>query len=120
MRAMDSMWLTLFGFVMALGQLLFKRAAITVTGRRGEEMAVLLLTTPSLWAAFAMYGAATILWIWILTRVPLSQAYPFVALGMILVPLASVLVYGERVTPLFWLGSCLVMIGIVLTQRGAG
>lgn len=120
MPAMDNVWLTVFGLVMAAGQLLFKRAANVVSGRPVQDMATGLLTTPSLWAALALYGAATLLWIWLLTRVPLSQAYPFVALGMILVPLASVLVYGERVGPMFWVGTVLVAAGIVLTQRGVG
>ncbi len=120
MPAMDNLWLTSFSIAMAAGQLLFKHAANAIAGRSRQEMAVGLLTTPSFWAALGVYGGATVLWVWILTRVPLSKAYPFAALGMILVPLASVLVYGERVGPLFWIGSLLVAAGMVLTQRGVG
>lgn len=115
---MNALWLTLFGVAMAAGQILFKRAANVVAGRPATDMMIGLLTAPSLWAALVVYGAATVLWIWILTRVPLSRAYPFAALGMILVPLASALVYGERVGPMFWGGILLVVAGIILTQQG--
>ena len=116
----DNFWLISFAVAMTVGQLLFKQAANAIGGRAGGSAVGALLASPALWLALVVYGGATVSWIWILTRVPLSRAYPFAALAMILVPLASVLIYGERVKPLFWLGSLLVIAGIVVAQRNVG
>ncbi len=100
-----------FTFLLAAGQLLFKQTGLEL---RGGVMRV--LTAPAFYAALALYGVATLLWIWILSRVPLSRAYPYVALGVVLVPLASMMMFGEQVRPGFWLGVGLIVGGIVITQ----
>lgn len=105
-----------FSILLGAGQLLFKKVGLGLRGRTMGEGMVQLLFSPTLYIALLLYGAATVLWIWILSRVPLSQAYPFVALGVILVPIASMLVYGERVRPFFWIGAVLIVCGIAITQ----
>jgi len=69
--------------------------------------------------ALILYAAATLLWIWILSRVNLSLAYPWVAVGMVIVPLLGWLVFGERVGSIFWLGVAFIVIGVGLTQYAA-
>ena len=70
-------------------------------------------------AAFAIYGAATFIWVTILRTMPLSTAYPFIALGFLLVPLAGVVLFGEHLTPIQWAGAVLIVVGIVMAG-GAG
>ncbi len=113
-------WLVLFTIVLAGGQVLFKQAARAVVGLPAGRLIPVLVTTPAMWAAVVLYGAATLLWVWILARVPLSQAYPWSALGIVIVPLAAMLAFGEEVRPVFWLGAALVIAGILLTQAGTG
>lgn len=57
--------------------------------------------------------------IWILSRVPLSQAYPWVAVGLIVVLLLGWYLYGKRLARLFWVGFVLIMAGALLVQYGA-
>jgi beta-galactosidase/beta-glucuronidase len=45
------------------------------------EQLLALLVQPSLYAACLLCAAATVLWVWLLTYIPLSAAYPFVALS---------------------------------------
>ena len=116
----NTLWLLLFSISLAGGQLLFKRAAQAIAGVPASRLLVVLATSPAMWAAIALYGGATLLWVWILSRVPLSQAHPWAALGVVVVPLAAVLMYGEAVRPVFWLGAALIVAGIVLTQVGSG
>jgi len=116
----NTLWLLLFSVMLAGGQLLFKRAAQAITGLPVQRLLPVLAATPAMWAAVTLYGGATLLWVWILSRVPLSQAHPWVALGVVVVPLAAVLVFGETVRPVFWLGAALIVAGIVLTQVGSG
>ena len=113
-------WLSLFSILLACGQLLFKRAAQTITGLPLSRMAATLAVSGPLWTALLLYGGSTLLWVWILSRIPLSQAYPWVALGSIIVPLAARLLFGEIVEPVFWLGAIMIAAGIVVTQIGSG
>jgi drug/metabolite transporter (DMT)-like permease len=75
-----------------------------------------LACEPNLYLAITLYGFATLLWIWILSRVPLMQAYPWVAAGIVIVPLMAGYLFGERAGPIFWLGAAFIVVGILLTQ----
>lgn len=108
-----------FTFILATGQVLFKKMGLVLHGLPLREGAMRVLLSPTFYASLLLYGFATLLWIWILSRVPLSRAYPFVALGVVLVPLASIYVFGERVRPNFWLGVALIFAGIIVTQFGS-
>lgn len=111
----NTLALLAFTLLLAAGQLLFKKLGLELRAEPAGG-AWRLLFSPVLYAAFSLYGFATLLWIWILSRVPLSRAYPYVALGVVFVPLASLLFFGERVRPLFWVGTGLIVMGIIVTQ----
>jgi len=113
------LWLATFSAILAIGQLLFKEAAFAMHGNSVPEGLVKLASTPVFYLALALYGAATLLWIWILSRVPLSQAYPWVALAMAAVPILAAMVYHERVGLVYWVGIALVILGVSLTQYGS-
>ncbi|HYM32231.1 MAG TPA: EamA family transporter [Candidatus Cybelea sp.] len=112
--------LAVFVAVLSIGQILFKQTAVQVAGAETPAgMVVGMFASPVFYCAMVLYGAATLLWIYILTRVPLNRAYPFVAAAMIVVPLLSWFVFGERTTPRYWIGAALICAGIVLTQTNA-
>ncbi|HUA90001.1 MAG TPA: hypothetical protein VL994_11225 [Steroidobacteraceae bacterium] len=117
-NALNLILLLIFSMTLALGQLLFKRVGNSIRGAELLGAARIALHDPALYGALLLYGGATILWIWLLGRVSLMQAYPWVGVGVILVPLLSARFFGERAGPLFWLGALLVAVGIVLTQYG--
>ena len=91
-------WIELLCFPVAIaaGQILFKRAAAQMTGGSGPWL-LEVARLPSMWLALALYAAATLLWVRILTTVPLSRAYPFVALAFVLVPAAGYLFFDESI-----------------------
>lgn len=111
---------TLIGFsvLLAAGQTLFKVAA-TGLGTRDASLATFasLLAMPVFWAALVLYGCGTLLWIYILQQVPLSRAYPFAALGFVVVPVLSVLLFSERLNLTYALGALLIVAGVVVTAR---
>ena len=77
--------LVFYSLGMACGQLLFKISADRV--RRGsvsEGFMAALFTNGYFIAAVTLYGLLTILWVWLLTSVPLSRAYPFIGRKKIL------------------------------------
>lgn len=102
--------------MLAIGQLLFKQVGLSIRDQSLVDGVLSALRQPALYAALSLYGLATLLWIWILSRVPLTQAYPWVAAGVVIVPLLGLWVFGERVSFTFWVGVVLIVIGIVITQ----
>lgn len=103
---------------LAAGQLLFKRTGLAIRGRPVADGLLMLMRMPSFFAALAIYGCTTLLWVWVLSRVPLIQAYPWVAVTTVIVPLIGWFVFGERVAPLFWCGLALILLGLLVTQLG--
>jgi len=106
--------------MLAVGQALFKQVGMSIRGVPISEALLVVLRQPLFYVSLLIYGLATLLWIWILSRVPLSQAYPWVALTIFVVALFGWWFFGERPSPAFWLGLALVMMGVVITQYGAG
>lgn len=97
----------------AIGQLLFKKAAGAMSGTVGWQS---LLLNGWLWAALALYGVMTLLWIWILRHAPLHIAYPFMGLAFLIVPVLAWLWLGE---PLSWqtlAGGVLILAGVTLAS----
>lgn len=108
--------LALFAVSLAAGQGLFKRVGLIIRDQPFADVLFLMAREPALYAALVLYGFSTLLWIWILSRVSLMQAYPWVAVSMVIVTLIGWFAFGERVTPIFWLGVAFIIAGMLLTQ----
>jgi len=111
--------LGIFASVLAGGQVFFKYSASAFKGRPVADGFLELAQTPAFYAGVTLYGVATLLWVWILSRVPLSQAYPWVALAMSAVPILAVALFHERFDSSYWLGVGLVVLGVFITQRAS-
>ena len=101
----------------ASGQLMLKHGMTGVAAaveRDGGSVLVRAISAPWVWAGLLVFGISALAWLTTLSRVPLSVAYPFNALGLLTIIGASVVVLHERVTPLAWLGVFLVAGGLVL------
>jgi drug/metabolite transporter (DMT)-like permease len=110
-------WLELLCFPVAIaaGQILFKRSAAQID--TGGPWLLELARLPAMWAAVALYAASTLLWVRILTAVPLSRAYPFVALAFVLVPAAGYLLFDEPINTRYALGTALIVAGVIVAAR---
>jgi drug/metabolite transporter (DMT)-like permease len=100
--------LVAFALLLSSGQVLFKQAAI---GGIGKPF-LLALFNGWMVAALILYAIATVLWVWILRTTSLSIAYPFVALGFVLVPLAAHYLFGEPFEARHVLGTVLIIAGL--------
>lgn len=105
--------LLIFAVLLAGGQVLFKKAALASLGQP------LFPGLANIWmlCALVVYAVATLLWVDLLRRLPLSVAYPFAALGFVLVPLAARFVFGEQLDGRYALGAAFIVAGILLTSR---
>ena len=108
-----------FPVTMAVGQILFKRAALQITPGTGGSWLLEVARLPTMWAAVALYAGATLLWVRILTTVPLSRAYPFAALAFVLVPAAGYLLFHEPITIRYAVGVTFIVIGVVIAAGAA-
>ena len=61
----------------SLGQMLFKRAALSITNAAHWQDWML---NGWLMLALLLYGITTLTWVWVLREVPLRLAYPFMGL----------------------------------------
>jgi drug/metabolite transporter (DMT)-like permease len=104
----------------SLGQVLFKLAADKAKMGNDGQFLLSLLTNWYFYFGVSLYGALTVVWIWILTRVPLSQAYPFLVLAFVLTPAFGVLIFGETVRIWYLVSLALILIGLsLLVMKGA-
>lgn len=100
---------------MAGGQVLFKAAALRyLPDGTVAERAVSLVFNAYFLGAVALYVALTVLWVWLLTFIPLSRAYPFVALAFAITPLLGGMVFAEPITAKLLAGIALLLGGLLL------
>lgn len=71
-------------------------------------------------AGLACYFFSIILWLIVLSKVQVSIAYPFQALGYVFASVVAWRVLGEGLTPLNILGIVLICAGVVVLARAHG
>jgi undecaprenyl phosphate-alpha-L-ara4N flippase subunit ArnE len=108
--------LSAFAVMLAMGQILFKRAADSGPPLRQVGDVLGLIGNIYVWAAMVLYGAATLYWIYLLQQIPLSRAYPFAALSFVLVPAFAWVVFGDAITLRYAGGVVLIMLGMYLSS----
>lgn len=98
------------------GQVMFKWGAEYSRSIEGSFLTKIVLNYPLL-GAFAWYGLTSILWFYILTRMPLSLAYPYSILGAGLVPVLAWIIFRETISWQAWLGYAILLFGFLLISR---
>ncbi|MFM1774160.1 MAG: hypothetical protein RL124_932 [Acidobacteriota bacterium] len=73
-----------------------------------------LLGIPWFWAGLTCYGVSLLVWLKALSLVPVSFAYPFLALGFILNGLLAYFFLSESIPMLRWVALILISVGILL------
>ena len=109
--------LLFFGLLLAAGQILFKKAA-----QAGDTFLGTTNWPLNAWflAALTIYGITTLIWVDALRTIPLSIAYPYSALGFVLVPLAARAFFSEPLSLVYWVGSFLIISGILTIAFSEG
>ena len=122
MAIINILQLVAFAFLMSLGQILFKKTALTLSSQNNSNFGVIegilsALAIPWLYLALTVYAFATIFWLYLLQRIPLSMAYPFTALAMAIVPIIAYFIFGERMQWSYWIGLLFILSGITIIAR---
>jgi len=105
--------------LMSVGQMLFKKAA-TVSAFVDQSNIFLKYFT-NLWflVALAVFGIATLVWVFALSKGELSILYPVTSVAYVIVPVLSVFVYGEKLTPIGIVGILVILAGITLVASSS-
>ena len=86
--------------------------------RHPVHLAGRVASTWQVWAGIGVYVVSAAIWIFALSRVPLSVAYPLFAMTYVGVPIASTAVFDESLTPAQWVGIALAVIGVIMVALG--
>ena len=113
-----SVGLLLFAVVSAaVGQVMLKHGMQVATARvthSGGSLVLRAATSPWVLLGLVVFGISAVAWLAALSKVPLSVAYPFNALGYLVILISSILVLHERANLWTWLGSLLVVSGLLI------
>ncbi|NNE57150.1 MAG: transporter [Hellea sp.] len=107
--------LLLTPFCIAVGQLLFKMSSEKLVTTGANFYTVLF--NPVFILALAIYGSATLLWIYVLKSVPLVYAYSFMALSFVFVPILAFFFLQEQFTLRYFAGALLIISGLAIIQN---
>jgi drug/metabolite transporter (DMT)-like permease len=105
--------------LMAAGQILIKLAARDFEGASLASAITKGVTSVPLVIGILVYGFTAILWVLVLRDNDLSRAYPFLALTLILVPLAGVIFFGETISLSLLTGGALIVAGVIVISVGS-
>ena len=109
----------------AIAQVTLKMGMNHVTDANGGQLALSgeslkqILTTLLIWVGLGIFAISAVLWLFALSRASLSFAYPFAALGYVIIVAASILFLDEHVPPLGWAGVACIVVGILLVAQGS-
>ena len=104
----------------ALGQSALAQAAVSQAAAGHGVSWLQVALSPFIWGGLALYGVATVLWLFALSRLPLSVAYPIQALAYVLGMIAAERFLGEKVPLWGWLGGLLIFLGVALIAYRPG
>jgi len=102
--------------LLVAGQFFFRAGVEGKTFNSFIEI-VQVIFTPMILLGLVMYGLSTFLWLYILSRIPISLAYPIMALGYPTVLILARILYQEDVSPIRWVGAAVICIGVVLIAQ---
>lgn len=99
---------------MVIGNLLFKASSEHAVAEQGLLRLVQSLLTWQFILALFLYGLGTLFWVLLLRQMPLSRAYPFMAMSYVILPILSFLLLKEPLTLRYLVGMLLFFSGLYL------
>ena len=101
-----------------LGQLFLKSGAENLAGLSRLEFLLGAARERHVLLGLIAWAASTVCWLYVLRVTPLSRAYVLTSLTYVLIPLAGVYVFGERIRLLHGVGTVLIILGVACVVAG--
>lgn len=117
MKALDIFLVLIFSVGMGLGQLLLKFSAqqqVKSNALPPMDRFLALVTDWSFLLGGTLYGCLLVYWVWLLTFLPLSRAYPFTLVSLLVAAVGGVLLFQETISTGLIVGLALIGVGLVV------
>ncbi len=103
----------------ATGQYFFKIATTDISSKSSKTIDAIKIgiTNPNLWIGLILYGLSLGLWLFVLSKMELSKAYPIISLGYVFTLILGYLFLNETITVTKITGITLIMIGVFTLTR---
>jgi drug/metabolite transporter (DMT)-like permease len=113
---------SILGLLSVLGisfaQILFKITAQRMVRTESNRIEWRRMFSLHLIANLAIYGIASLLWIWLLRLIPLQKAYPLMALAYIIVPILGRVFLKEELRFRSIVGGIVILVGVCVSVWG--
>ena len=112
-------WLLLFGsiFFGSIGQILMKSGINHISQDDiNYHLIASALQSPLVLIGVSSYIISSLLWLCVLAKMPLSEAYPFGALTYVLIMIGTI-INGEEITLVRLAGVALIILGIIVSSH---
>ncbi|SMP72087.1 undecaprenyl phosphate-alpha-L-ara4N flippase subunit ArnE [Desulfonatronum zhilinae] len=110
----SALLIALFLLINTTIAVLFKTIAL---GPGGSSYMALVLE-PRFYFACILFAAQAAIWLAVLRRLPLSQAYPFTSLNVVITLAIAAFFFNESITLGNLLGAVVIMAGVWVIARG--
>ncbi|WP_341281425.1 EamA family transporter [Paenibacillus sp. FSL H8-0537] len=108
---MNYIYLLINILMLVTGQILFK-LGLNQIGGVTLQTAWKALFNAYIISGITLYALATLLWFVILTRMPLSLAYPLQSLAYVFGLLVALIIFKEPVSVTKWIGVLIIIVGV--------
>ncbi len=113
-------WIPVFMLAAVLesvGQISFKKGALIHGNVKGIKYYLLLLKDKWVITGIVTYTIEMIIWIFLLSYIPLSIAFPLSGLQQLIIILFSVFFLKEKINNMEWLGAGFIALGISIIVK---
>ncbi|MFD1678150.1 hypothetical protein [Alicyclobacillus fodiniaquatilis] len=88
-------------------------------GLQGKDLTdlksvILAMFSPWVIGGIALYVVATVIWIFLLSKISLSVLYPLQSLAYVAAILVSIFIFHEHIPPMRWVGVAVILAGVSL------
>jgi multidrug transporter EmrE-like cation transporter len=104
----------------ALGQVTLKWGTISVDKSPSASIISTMLkyfTNMRIICGIALYGLSMVIWIFAISKIQLSVAYPMVAFGYIIVTALSYFIFHEPLSKMKVAGLAAIVLGVIMITR---
>ncbi len=79
-----------------------------------------IAANPNIWIGMIGFVGGSVFWLSVISRAPLSLAYPMLSLSYVIVVIESWIFLNEGLHPLRVVGSLVIILGVVLVSLSGG
>lgn len=113
---MNNFLLLLNVTLLVLGQTVWKIGLQKTPLNEAKDL-INIIFSPWILIGGMLYVISTVIWLYLLSRLPLSYLYPMQSIAYVLGIVIALLIFKEYIPPTRWIGVTVIIIGVYLVAR---